>query len=106
MGTNALLTTYIISIGCVVLRRVRGQPLPERRWSMGRAGLFVNVTALAFLLWIWVFLFFPQTTPVTLSTMNWNVLINGGVMILAFAYYLLYGRKLYSGPVTLTRGFD
>ena len=54
-------------------------------------------------MWIWIFLFFPQTTPVTLSTMNWNVLINGGVMVLAFAYYLTYGKRVYSGPVTLTR---
>lgn len=70
---------------------------------MGRAGLVVNVIALAFLLCIWVFLFFPQTTPVTLSTMNWNVLINGGVMILAFAYYILYGKRVYTGPVALVK---
>ncbi|KAK5166212.1 uncharacterized protein LTR77_008473 [Saxophila tyrrhenica] len=101
MGTNALLTTYIISIGCVVIRRLRGQPLPERRWSLGRAGLYVNLFALAFLLTIWIFLFFPVQTPVTLSTMNWNVLINGGVMILAFTYYILYGKDMYSGPVAL-----
>ncbi|TKA67935.1 hypothetical protein B0A55_06567 [Friedmanniomyces simplex] len=103
MGTNALLTTYIISIGCVVVRRLRSLPLPARRWSLGRAGLFVNLIALAFLLWIWVFLFFPQTTPVTLSTMNWNVLINGGVMILAFAYYYLHGKREYTGPVALVK---
>lgn len=103
MGTNALLTTYIISIGCVVIRRLRGQPLPERRWSMGRAGLTVNLIALAFLSCIWVFLFFPQETPVALSTMNWNVLINGGVMVLAFAYYIAYGKRVYSGPVVLVK---
>ncbi|TKA81744.1 hypothetical protein B0A55_01124 [Friedmanniomyces simplex] len=103
MGTNALLTTYIISIGCVVVRRLRSLPLPARRWSLGRAGLFVNLIALAFLLWIWVFLFFPQTTPVTLSTMNWNILINGGVMILALAYYYLHGKREYTGPVALVK---
>jgi choline transport protein len=103
MGTNALLTTYIISISCLVIRRLRGQPLPDRRWSMGRAGLFINLIALAFLLWIWIFLFFPQTTPVLLSTMNWNVLINGGVMVLAIGYYLIYGKREYTGPVVLTK---
>jgi amino acid transporter len=103
MGTNALLTTYIISITCVVIRRLRGQPLPERRWSLGRAGLYVNVTALAFLICIWVFLFFPVATPVTLSTMNWNVLINGGVTVLALAYYILHGKRVYTGPVALVK---
>lgn len=106
MGTNALLTTYIISIGCVVIRRISGKPLPERRWSMGRAGIVVNLIALAFLSCIWVFLFFPQQTPVTLGTMNWNVLINGGVMILAFAYYIFYGQRVYTGPVVLVRSYS
>ncbi|KXL48511.1 hypothetical protein M433DRAFT_76050 [Acidomyces richmondensis BFW] len=106
MGTNALLTTYIISIGCVVIRRISGIPLPERRWSMGRAGIVVNLIALAFLSCIWVFLFFPQQTPVTLGTMNWNVLINGGVMILAFAYYIFYGKRVYTGPVVLVRSYS
>lgn len=106
MGTNALLTTYIVSIGCVVIRRIRGQPLPERRWSLGRAGLYVNLISLAFLTWIWVFLFFPVATPVTLKTMNWNVLINGGVTILMIVYYVLYGRKFYSGPVVLVKSRD
>ena len=106
MGTNALLTTYIISIGCVVIRRVRGQPLPDRRWDLGRMGLPINIIALLFLTWIWIFLFFPQTTPPTLSTMNWNVLINGGVIVLAVIYYIVRGRHVYVGPVTLTKGME
>ncbi|KAK4894870.1 hypothetical protein LTR27_006992 [Elasticomyces elasticus] len=106
MGTNALLTTYIISIGCVVIRRIRGQPLPSRRWSLGRAGLAINMIALAFLMCIWIFLFFPQTTPPGLSTMNWNVLINGGVMIVAIGYYMVYGRREYTGPVALVKDYN
>ncbi|KAK3644233.1 hypothetical protein LTR56_009770 [Elasticomyces elasticus] len=106
MGTNALLTTYIISIGCVVIRRLRGQPLPSRRWSLGRAGLAINMIALAFLMCIWIFLFFPQTTPPGLSTMNWNVLINGGVMIMAIGYYMVYGRREYTGPVALVKDYN
>lgn len=106
MGTNALLTTYIISIGCLVIRRLRGIPLPERRWSLGAVGLPINCIALAFLSWVWVFLFFPVATPVTLSTMNWNVLINGGVMVLACVYYVIRGRHEYIGPVSLVRKED
>lgn len=103
LGTNSLLTTYIISIGCVLIRRIRGQPLPERRWSLGRWGGPINVVALCFLCWIWVFLFFPTTTPVTLVGMNWNVLINGGVILLAVGYYFIHGKKVYSGPVVLVK---
>ncbi|KAJ5512923.1 hypothetical protein N7463_002475 [Penicillium fimorum] len=36
LGTAALLSSYIISITCVRLRRWRNQPLPPARWSMGK----------------------------------------------------------------------
>ena len=45
----SLLTSYIIVIGCLVLKRLRGQPLPARRWSLGRWGLPINIAALCFL---------------------------------------------------------
>ena len=103
MATNALLSTYILSIGCLLLRRFKGSPLPPRRWSLGVMGLPINVAAILFLIWIWVFCFFPQGTPVTAATMNWNIVINAGVMIFAVAYYFLGGRTKYVAPVALVK---
>ncbi len=37
IGTSGLITTYLLSVGCVLLRRVRCQPLPPRRWSLDGA---------------------------------------------------------------------
>ncbi len=56
-----------------------------------------------FLLVVWVFVFFPLQTPVTLATMNWNVLIFGSVMIFAVVYYLFIGKNTYSAPVELVK---
>ena len=103
MATNALLSTYIISITCLLIRRFGGPPLPPRRWSLGILGLPINLIAVAFLCWIWVFCFFPQTTPVTAATMNWNVVINGGIMICSLVYYFVKGKKRYVAPVTLVK---
>lgn len=103
MATNALLSTYIISITCLIIRRIKGPTLPERRWSLGAMGLPINVAALMFLTWIWVFCFFPQSTPVTASTMNWNIVINAGIMLLAVGYYFIRGKHHYVAPVALVK---
>lgn len=103
MATNALLSTYIISMTCLLIRRLRGPALPPRRWSLGKLGLPINTFAVLFLLWIWTFCFFPQSTPVTPATMNWNVLINAGVMLFAVIYYFVRGRKTYVAPLLFVK---
>ena len=45
----SLLTSYIITIVVVLLRRVRGQSLPARRFNLGKAGMPVNIIALCYL---------------------------------------------------------
>jgi len=100
-ATVSLISTYIISISCLVIKRLRGHTFPHHRWSLGKAGLFINLAALAYLLTIWVFLFFPISTPVDAATMNWNSLIYGGTIVFAVIYYFLFGRKSYVPPVAL-----
>jgi amino acid transporter len=100
LGTAALLSSYIISITCVRLRRWRNQPLPPARWSMGRFTPFVDTLSILVLIIIWVFSFFPLTEQVNPTTMNWSVVIFGGVILLSLVYYQLHAKKVYKGPVT------
>ena len=65
LGGVSILTSYFITISCLVWRRLRGPPLPPRRWSLGRFGLAINVAALMFLTPVWFFAFWPLATPVT-----------------------------------------
>jgi choline transport protein len=51
LATVALMATYLMSIGCVLLKRLRGEELPSARWSLGRYGLAVNVVALLYTSW-------------------------------------------------------
>ncbi|KAL8726786.1 MAG: hypothetical protein Q9181_005925, partial [Wetmoreana brouardii] len=99
----ALLSSYYISIGCLIWKRLKGEPLPPRRWSLGRYGLAVNVAALLFLTPIYFFAFWPQITPVEPQTMNWAVAIYGGVMVWSLLYYAIWGRHSYTGPVTIVK---
>ncbi|KAM7188891.1 Amino acid/polyamine transporter I [Naviculisporaceae sp. PSN 640] len=104
MATTAILGTYIISFTCMVLRRLRG-PLPPCRWSLGKYGMFINLGAIAFLLIVWIFIFFPISTgeALTPETMNWNSVMFGGAMIFAIGYYFIVGKKKYTPPVMLVK---
>ena len=99
LSSSSLLASYIVTISCVLLRRIRGQPLPFSRWSLGRFGMAINIASLCFLLPGFVFVLFPLTTPVVANTMNWNIAMFGGMILFATAYYLAFGRKQYIPPV-------
>ena len=100
----ALLSTYMISIGCVLLKRIRKQELPPARWSLGRWGLPINAFAFVYSGFVIVFSCFPVSVPVTASTANWAPLVWVGVIGLATAVYLFHGGKVYTPPVLFVEG--
>lgn len=106
LGTAALLSSYIISISCVRIRRWRNQPLPPARWSMGKFAPICDTISIMVLLVIWVFSFFPLTKSVDPTTMNWSVAIFGAVVMVSLSYYVIHGRKVYKGPVTRVRAMQ
>lgn len=103
LSGGSLLTSYTICIGCLVSKRLRGEPLPPRPWSLGRYGLAINIGALLCLLMLFVWSFFPAATPVEPSTMNWGCLIYGSVILFSTVYYLIVGRKVYTPPLDKVR---
>jgi amino acid transporter len=100
---SALLSSYIITITCILIKRLRGHPLPPSRWTLGRWGLAVNFAALCFLAPIFVFVFFPLATPVNPTSMNWGIVMYTGVISLATIYYIVWGRKQYTPPAALVK---
>jgi amino acid transporter len=98
LNTGSLITSYLITIGCLVLRRLRGQPLPTARFSLGKWGLPINLFAIAYLIPVFVFSFFPGTPDPTPQTMNWGVLMYGVIVIFATLYYIVRGKHHYLPP--------
>ena len=96
----SILSTYFISILVLIYRRFQG-PLPYHRWDLGRMGLPINIGAVAWLMTVWVFCFFPIAIvpAVTPQSMNWNCVIYGGVIIIGMIYWFAWGRKVYTPPV-------
>ncbi|EED24126.1 GABA permease, putative [Talaromyces stipitatus ATCC 10500] len=100
---TSLMSSYIISIGCLLLKRIRREPLPEHRWSLGKWGMAINIAALVYLCPVFVFAFFPLTSTVTTSTMNWSGVMYVGIIVFATAYYWLGGRHKFVAPVALVK---
>ena len=96
----SIMSTYFLSISTLIYARMKG-PLPARRWDLGKMGLPINIGAVLWLSTVWVFCFFPLAIepPVTPTTMNWNVVIYGGVIIIGMIYWFAWGRKHYNPPV-------
>jgi choline transport protein len=51
LATVNLMATYLLSIGCVLLKRLRGESLPSARWSLGRYGTIINIIAVTYTSW-------------------------------------------------------
>ena len=100
----AILSTYMVSIGFVLLRRIRKQELPPARWSLGRWGLSINAFAFAYSGFVIVFSCFPSSVPVSTSSANWAPAVWAGVMLVALAAYMLHGRRTYTPPVLFVEG--
>lgn len=104
LSTIALMATYILSIGCVTLRRFGSEPLPHARWSLGKYGLPVNVIALLYTAWGFFWSFWPNSYQPTPTSMNWACVMFGGLMIISMVSYFTYARKIYQGPVVKVEG--
>jgi amino acid transporter len=60
IGVVALLTSYVTSIGCILIKRIRGEPLVARRWDLGvPLGWFCNVVGFIYVTLAFVMAFFP-----------------------------------------------
>jgi choline transport protein len=85
--------------GCVTYRRLYNLPLPKCRWSLGRAGLPVNIIALVYSCWCFIWSFFPNAYEVTPVNFNWACVLFVGLMGFATLMYIFHARHAYEGPV-------
>lgn len=65
----------------------------------GLLGIINNAYACVYMIFVIFWSVWPPATPVTASTMNFSVVVTGGVMILSGVWYWVQGRKSYQGPL-------
>jgi len=99
VSNTGLFTSCITLISCVLAKRLRGEAFPASQFSLGRAGVAINITAITFLSLAFVFFFFPSVPRPNAASMTWAILIYGAVILFAWGHYLVRGRYKYKGPV-------
>jgi choline transport protein len=62
-------------------------------------GAVLNVISILWLLVAMLFSMFPSYQPVTPENMNYSIAVMGGWLVLGMAYFVIWGRKTYTGPL-------
>lgn len=100
LTTASYLSSYLIPICLMILRRLRGGKIHFGPWTLGRWGLAVNIFAALHTFVTVVFSFFPPSVAdgITEDNMNYSCLVYGGVILLGVTYYFAIGHRGYKGP--------
>ncbi|KAF2018121.1 amino acid transporter [Aaosphaeria arxii CBS 175.79] len=95
------LSTNMLAVGCLLLKRSKGEPLPPARWSLGRYGFAINAFAFLYSGFAIIFACLPATLPVSPRTANWAPLVWVFIMAFATILYVVHGKSSYKPPVEL-----
>lgn len=101
MAIIGMYLSYILPIVYMLLcGRKSLSPAEYGPFKLGKlGGTIINIVAVLWLVLAIVFSTFPNFQPVTPQNMNYSVVVLGGWVGGGAAYYLLRGRKVYTGPV-------
>lgn len=115
IGISSLYSSYTITEALLLWRRIRGDirkpsemsgtvwKANELVWGPfhipGIWGIMLNAWAVCYGIIVIIFCFFPATVNPDPAHMNWACLITAAVIFFAVAYYMIYARKVYKGPV-------
>lgn len=100
----ALMLSYTISIGSILYRRINNpELLPNARWSLGKWGIFVNSVSVIYSTFGFFWCFWPNETPVNTQSFNWSSVIFLGIVVCCVVMYVVKGRFVYDGPVSLVK---
>ncbi|CAL5867101.1 uncharacterized protein PFLUO_LOCUS1313 [Penicillium psychrofluorescens] len=107
LNVAALMYTYMVSISCVIYRKICcPDSLPPRRWSLGRLGLLVNIVGLLYVLFSLFWSFWPPSPSAAARDFNWSVVIFVAFFALSLIMYMFQGRRHYVGPVVTVQRRD
>lgn len=106
LGVVGLMSSYTVAIGCMTVKRLRHEPMLPSRFSLGKAGRPINIAALCFSSFSFVFLFFPAAPNPDPASMNWASVMFGVLIIISLCYYYTHARHVYVGPVEYVKKSD
>ncbi|OQO11391.1 hypothetical protein B0A48_05647 [Cryoendolithus antarcticus] len=107
LSTLALYVSYVLPVLFFMIHKLRGREVLWGPFRMAKVlpapfgeifAIGVNLFAIAWGIYIIIFLPWPSTVPVTLKTLNWSGPVFGFVMLLALFDWFISGRKRFVAP--------
>ena len=95
----ALCVSYVPPITFLALRRIFGNAPQPGPFTMGRAGLVINLLAITYLIFVVIWMPFPQELPVSGTNMNYAGPLFGAVILIALLDWVISGHKRFEVPV-------
>lgn len=81
-----------------MFKRWRGEVIPYGPFQLGRYREPINAFAVLYTVFMTFFLLWPAEAHPTAATMNWTVVLIGGVLVFAAFWWFVEGRKSFIGP--------
>lgn len=91
--------SYILPIGFIMLRKIRGPPVAFGPFKLGKWGIPINLFSLVYLFFVIIWMPFPTELPVTAANMNYAGPIMLAVIIGGVADWFISGHKRFDFPV-------
>ena len=98
---SAYYSAFSISAGVLLYKRLTTKPehMYYGPFRLGRFGNPIIVLSLLYSIIGTFFSFWPPLVAVTPETMNWSILVFGSVLTFSIVFWVLYSRKVYTGPI-------
>ncbi|KAK0433562.1 amino acid/polyamine transporter I [Armillaria borealis] len=97
--TMGVFCSYLCYSTPIIARFFGGQSFTPGPFSLGRASGPVAFVATTFMILMMVVFIFPAAPAPVAESMNYTVVVVGGIITLATAYYFVSGRFWFTGPV-------
>lgn len=92
-----LQTTCVIP-QAILLVRGRDKVLPQRYFNLGRFGVFINATAVAWVVFLDVVYCFPTVLPVNKQNMSYVTVVVTGLILFVVVLWLSTKKSTFKGP--------
>jgi choline transport protein len=100
LSTVALYLSYLMPITFFMIKRWQGDIPTHAPFRLGKWGLPINLFALAFGIFMIIFLPFPTFLPLTWNTMNYAGPILGAIIIFSLIDWFTTGKRRFVVPTS------
>ena len=94
-------TSFLLASSVMLYKRltINESELPWGPFRLKKWGIPITIVAQAYTIIGLFWSFWPYSPDVTAESMNYSSLMFGGAMLFSLLFWVLWGRKVYVGPI-------